>query len=425
MSNDRGVNDLFNELLAEVDRYMPPADKEKFVYGSFGRLLSSLLPQYGLNDPFYRLSLRVAGFVAEIGMQGVYLASAMLYFPFLDQRITESQIHTLYGKDGKFIVANLRSLSSLGVIFEDYLPWIKSKILAEKDPKGQLSDFEMKGDDDRKRNRSKFWDEQKTRVDTTAFLAISREPEIAFIKLLERLYLLKDLGTFPLDEDLYLVIAQNTLDVFSQAAEAIGAWSIKSQLEDLAFKLIQPEEYKAIAVDLQERLQERQARIDRAIEAIREAMLEEGIAAKVTGRPKHLYGIYLKLQISKQPISAINDNLGTRIIVNTKEECYLAFNILERKFQIAENIYEDGKKYRDWIAQPKRNKYQSIHTTIVFENRLLEVQIRTQVMHDMAEYGEAAHWVYRKAGNDIEQQKKYQEYIKQIADFRRAHEKNQ
>jgi GTP pyrophosphokinase len=134
--------------------------------------------------------------------------------------------------------------------------------------------------------------------------------------------------------------------------------------------------------------------------------------------------LYRKVLKTGKTLTEINDTLGIRIIVDEIEDCYKALSILERQIGLTEGVYEQGKRYRDWIVSPKPNQYQSIHTTILFETRWLEVQIRTQAMHEIAEYGAAAHWLYRKSGNSGGQQKRYKDYIEQISLLRRKYIRN-
>jgi (p)ppGpp synthase/HD superfamily hydrolase len=229
-------------------------------------------------------------------------------------------------------------------------------------------------------------------------------------------------------EDGLQALAQQTLDVHTVVAERLGIWSIKWQLDDAAFKILQPYDYQAIKRDLNERRQEREEVVKRATEILKRALDAEGLGhAEVTGRPKHIYGLYLKMKQLGQSVQEVNDNLGLRILANTKDECYQAVDILHRTWPRVEGIYGD-KPYRDWIASPKPNQYQSIHATVYFaegENRFLEVQIRTHEMHEIAEYGIASHWIYRKAGSSTKLQSKYQKYAEGMAEFRRSFEKRQ
>jgi len=411
MKDRQPISEIFSNLVSATEKYMSPTERGKFVYGSYGRLVATLSSPDSEN-PFIQESLNVSVHAAELELHGLYISCAMFYHLYLNKKISNFDINEQFGKDGQYILRTLDTLISLSRYFDRQLPWIEPENSTGNNIKRQ-----------RKSKTSEYWEKQNDRQSTIAFLALAQNPETAIIKLLERVYLLKNISNHPEIRGLYL-LAQDTIEIYSPVAEAIGAWPIKSQLEDLAFKILRPEMYKTIAKDLQERVEERQARIERAIDTIGRAIQAEGVDCQITGRPKHLYGIFNKLKNSGLSLSEVNDILGLRIIVEKEEECYSVLNILDRIFHLAGGIYENDKTYRDWIAHPKPNKYQSIHTTISFEGHLLEIQIRTQIMHDRAEFGAASHWIYRKVGNSPEEQKKYQEDLEQIARYRRLYEKD-
>ncbi len=221
-----------------------------------------------------------------------------------------------------------------------------------------------------------------------------------------------------MDDETKKRIARGTLDTFAPVAEAVGLWTVKAEMEDASLKILEPALFAAIADDLRERLSERLARTNRAIAAIRAALASEGLAADITGRPKHIHGLSRKVRQGMQ-IAEVNDATGVRIITRSEADCYAALGALSRHFGLVSGVYEAGKLYRDWIERPKPNGYQSIHTTIEFEDRLVEVQLRTHAMHEVAEYGLAAHWVYREAGNSPRQQRKFQPYVGDVAAIRR------
>lgn len=425
MSDSKQISAIFNELLAETHKYVPPDERQTLIYGGYGQLIASVTPDIGFSDPLLQQSLNIAVHGARLGLHAVYLASSMVYYPFLTKRLSASQVTQQFGKPGSIMVSALDSLVILGHTFEKYLPWIQESIVGTATLKTGRSNNRRKELEEalETRKRSKR-EEQALARSTIAFLAISRSPEVAVLKSLDRLCLLKNLAKFTIESNLQRKIAQDALDIFAPVIDALGVWSVKSQLEDMALKVLQPEDYAAIARDLSERLQERQARTERAIQAIHRSLINEGMQGRITGRPKHIYGIYRK-KLDGKSISEINDVLGVRVVVNTQEECYMVLSILTQSFELARGVYEEGKLFRDWIVHPKPNGYQSIHTTIMFEGKQLEVQVRTQAMHELAEYGAAAHWVYRKAGNSPEQQKKYQTYVAQVADFRQLFERAQ
>lgn len=393
-------------ILDEADKYLSP-NSASLVVGSYDILqaVSELEQEQG--DAFLELSLKTGRHAAELGLQGEYIAAALLYYPYLLAYVTDEELQTRFGESTVKILGAQRRL---GRFFENCLPWYAQENLA-----GEETGSEAR--------RKTIWAEQTSERVLTAFLSMAMTPEAAILKCLDRLYLLKTLEHFSLGAETKHALAEDTLSIHAMVMEALGVWSVKWQLEDLAFKVLQPEAYFKIIADLHEHRQNRQARMDRAIATITGKLKAEGIQARVTGRVKHLYGLYTKMLETGKSVQEINDAIGIRIIVNTEAECYQTLDALFRTWPPAEGQYEPGKSYRDWIANPKPNGYQSIHTTVVFEGRLLEVQIRTETMHDLAEYGAAAHWIYRKAGRSVALQGKYQRYVERIAQYRRAYEK--
>ena len=162
------------------------------------------------------------------------------------------------------------------------------------------------------------------------------------------------------------------------------------RLEDLAFKHLYPGEYRKIAELLNQKLDEREAYRDKMLKQIRQELEKRSICAKVDGRTKHIYSIHQKIQQKGTPFSEIRDLVGLRILVETKLDCYITLAALHDKW----NYHPD--RVRDLIGQPKKNGYQAIHTTILDEGKPVEIQIRTDQMHEVAENGIAAHWSYKE-----------------------------
>ena len=241
-------------------------------------------------------------------------------------------------------------------------------------------------------------------------------PEIPVIKAVERLHLLKNAETLLPDAQVRQMLARESLDVHAQALENLGVHALKSKLEDYAFEILSPAAYQSIANDLNERRETREKFIQKAINTLKRALSAAGIHAEVSGRPKHIYSLHLKQARTGQPIQEINDSLGLRIIVASVPQCYQALNLLHRLWPPVPGIYEDGLFCRDWIRKAKVNGYQSIHTTVFHakSQRPVEVQIRTREMHETAEYGVAAHWVYKRG-----ESKGYVRYVELMADRRR------
>lgn len=223
------------------------------------------------------------------------------------------------------------------------------------------------------------------------------------IKLADRLCLmkfLKDLSPEQKEDFHYEKLAKVTLTIYASIADRLGIWSLKSELEDMAFRLLQPARYKEIANLLGQKKQERKNFIDNTIiPAISNELEAYGIKAEVFGRPKHIYSISQKMEDKHLHFQEINDLSAIRIIVDSEQACYETLDILSSHYFWPEvfRVYE-GKVGRDWIARPKPNGYKSLHTTILFEGREVEIQIRTHEMNDVAEYGTSAlHWRYKES----------------------------
>lgn len=225
------------------------------------------------------------------------------------------------------------------------------------------------------------------------------------IKLADRLLLMRLLkDTDPeLKETLhYSQLAKITLAVYAPIADRLGIWRLKSELEDMAFRLLDLDLYKEIGKRLDASKQQReQAITQEIIPAIRNLLHDFDIEAFISGRAKHIYGVYQKMEARQLDLEQINDLLGIRILVPTIEQCYEVQNIIHAFWEPRTDFYE-GKPSRDWIVRPKENMYQSLHTTIMMNGKIVEVQIRTHAMHEIAEYGVtsatyAAHWRYKES----------------------------
>lgn len=221
------------------------------------------------------------------------------------------------------------------------------------------------------------------------FLAMGDDVRVVVIKLADRLHNMRTLSHLPKEKQRR--IAQETLEIFAPLANRLGIWQMKWDLEDLAFRYVYPESYKEIAAGIAERREDRETQLKRIVDRLGDVLQEAGIKAKVSGRPKHLYSIYRKMERKGVPLERIYDVRGVRIIVETESECYLALGEIHAHWRPVPGTFDD------YIATPKDNFYQSLHTAVIYDDgRTLEVQIRTQEMHENAEYGIAAHWRYKE-----------------------------
>ncbi|MCP4231809.1 MAG: bifunctional (p)ppGpp synthetase/guanosine-3',5'-bis(diphosphate) 3'-pyrophosphohydrolase [bacterium] len=221
------------------------------------------------------------------------------------------------------------------------------------------------------------------------FLAMARDIRVVIIKLADRLHNMRTIGF--LSDERQNKMAYETLHLFAPLADRVGIGQIRWELEDLAFQVLNPVEYRDIAAEIDERRSEREAKIAKAVAELERKLRKAGVEAVVVGRPKHIYSIWQKVKRRGKDLEDVFDLLGLRVILADITACYLALNTIHNEY-----LQVTGR-YKDYIAHPKPNNYQSIHTTV--ENDagwLVEIQIRTKEMDRIAEYGIAAHWIYRQ-----------------------------
>ncbi|MFC4161448.1 RelA/SpoT family protein [Chitinimonas lacunae] len=208
-------------------------------------------------------------------------------------------------------------------------------------------------------------------------------------------------------------IARETLDIFAPLANRLGVWQIKWELEDLAFRFLEPATYKRVAKLLDERRADREAFIGEAIERLRQELLRVGIKADLMGRPKHIYSIWKKMQKKRLDFSELYDIRAIRVLVDDVKDCYTALGVVHNLWQPIPGEFDD------YISHPKGNFYRSLHTVVVGpHDKALEVQIRTVEMHEHAEYGVAAHWRYKEGGDGDARYQEKIAWLRQLLDWR-------
>ena len=224
------------------------------------------------------------------------------------------------------------------------------------------------------------------------FIAMANDVRIIFLKLADRLHNMRTLNFMSAQKQ--QKIAQETLDIFAPLANRLGVGKIKAELEDLSLKYLHPDKYYEIAQLVSQKKVEREQAVNMLIDKISKDVKASGINAKITGRAKHYYSIYKKMTRLNVAFHDLYDITAVRVIVDTEKECYEVLGLIHSQFKPIPG------RFKDYIAMPKGNMYQSLHTSVIGpRQKPLEVQIRTWEMHEIAEYGIAAHWRYKEKGS--------------------------
>ena len=224
------------------------------------------------------------------------------------------------------------------------------------------------------------------------FIAMASDIRIIFLKLADRLHNMRTLNF--MREDKQKRIAQETLDVFAPLANRLGIGKVKAELEDLSLRYLHPENYDELVKLVAQTKSEREATVKVLMDKIASDLKSNGIKAQITGRAKHYYSIYSKMKRLNIAFQDLYDITAVRVIVDTERECYEVLGLIHSQFKPIPG------RFKDYIAMPKGNLYQSLHTSVIGPKmRPLEVQIRTHKMHEIAEYGVAAHWRYKEKGS--------------------------
>ena len=242
-------------------------------------------------------------------------------------------------------------------------------------------------------------------------LAMAEDVSVVLIKLASRLHRMRTLSALP--DDSQRRVARETMDIFAPLANRLGIWQLKWELEDLAFRHLEPQAYREIAGWLAERRVDREQYIERFVEMLSTELRRSGIAAEVTGRPKHIYGIWRKMQRKGKDFNQIFDVRAVRVLVNEVRDCYAALGVVHTLWP-----YIPGE-FDDYIATPKENNYRSIHTAVIGpDGKTVEVQLRTREMHQQSELGIAAHWRYKEEVRPDTVFDRKIEWLRQLLDWK-------
>ncbi|WP_164929091.1 RelA/SpoT family protein [Gloeobacter violaceus] len=323
-------------------------------------------------EPYILHPVQVAGMLRELGSDSAMVAAGFLHDIIEDTATTSEDLEQLFGEQVRLLVEGVTKLS---------------KFTFDSKEERQAENFRR------------------------MFLAMAQDIRVIVVKLADRLHNMRTLDFLPTHKQRR--IAQETMDIFAPLANRLGIWRFKWELEDLAFKYLDPDAYRHMQKLVSQKRAEREQFIDQVVQTIRAEIDRQHIHGEITGRPKHLWGIYQKMQRQQKEFHEIYDVSAVRIIVEQQEECYRALSIVHNKFRPIPG------RFKDYIGLPKPNRYQSLHTAVVGpEGKPLEVQIRTVDMHRIAEYGIAAHWKYKEAGSVVvaSQEEKFT-WLRQLLDW--------
>ncbi|HEY7438432.1 MAG TPA: bifunctional (p)ppGpp synthetase/guanosine-3',5'-bis(diphosphate) 3'-pyrophosphohydrolase [Acidimicrobiia bacterium] len=301
-------------------------------------------------EPYISHPLGVAIILADLGLDDVTIAAALLHDSVEDTSVTLDAIQTEFGGDVAAIVDGVTKLDRL--------------------------QFDSR-------------EEQQAATMRKMLVAMAKDIRVLLIKLADRLHNMRTIASLP--DVKQQRIARETLDIYAPLAHRLGIGDVKWQLEDLAFAVLHPKRYAEIEQLVLTQAPEREEHLERVLKELRARLEEIDIDADVRGRPKHYWSIYEKMIVRNKEFNEVQDLLGVRVVVDTVKDCYGALGSIHALWRPVQG------RFKDYIAMPKFNLYQSLHTTVVGPGgKPVEVQIRTAEMHRRAEYGVAAHWGYKE-----------------------------
>ena len=379
--SDERTPEQLQRLLDAVSDRMPDYDLEKIARAYHLAEAAHTGQTRSSGEPFIGHPLEVAKIVADLHMDAVTIVAALLHDVLEDTETTPETIEQEFGEGVLHLVEGVTKL--------------KLTVDPEASPR-------------QKRAAESARSAESLRK---MLLAMAQDVRVMVIKLADRLHNMRTLDALPTTRQVR--IAQETLDVYAPLAARLGIWQLKWQLEDLSFKVLHPTEFGRISDMVAKTRGEREGQVNEGIEKLRARLRERGLGnAEIMGRPKHLHSIYTKMVEQKVPFEEIYDLLAIRVIVDETADCYSVLGLVHELWLPIPGLFYD------YIAMPKPNGYQSLHTKVIGPGGdPLEVQIRTRRMHEVAEYGFAAHWSYKEGKDRAEHADKLSRLRSQLFDW--------
>ena len=367
--------------LQECMRHVPPGAGESCPTDTEALLASAFDFAYQLHEGQYRASgepyiihpIAVADLLRDIGASAAVIAAGFLHDVVEDTDVTPEEIEDHFGVEVRGLVEGVTKLG--GIHFT---------------------------------NKTEAQAENLRRM----FLAMASDIRVVLVKLADRLHNMRTLGALKVEKQQR--IARETRDIYAPLANRLGIGRFKWELEDLAFKILEPEAFREIQQQVASKRSDRESRLGVTVQLLRDRLKAVGLeACEVSGRPKHLYGIWSKMQRQQKAFHEIYDVAAVRILCPSLEGCYRALAVVHDTFRPIPG------RFKDYIGLPKPNGYQSLHTAVIGRHRPIEVQIRTREMHQVAEYGIAAHWKYKEGGSPADNDTERFNWLRQLVDWQK------
>jgi GTP pyrophosphokinase len=354
-----------NDILEEVSRYNPAADfeaiKKAYVYSA--KVHEGQIRKTG--EPYVTHPLEVAQILAELKLDDSSIMAGILHDTIEDTVATKEELTSLFGREVAEIVDGVTKLGQFTSQTQAANPEGVSKSKEQREAEKQAENFRK------------------------MLVAMARDIRVILVKLADRTHNMRTMDSMRPDKQVR--IAQETLDIYAPLANRLGISWIKIELEDASFKYLRPEEYRDLADRIAKTQREREKYIDDVVVLLQSKLKEAKLSGQVSGRPKHLYSIYKKMKSKGIPLEAVHDLIAFRVVVPTVADCYQMLGMVHGSFKPVPG------RFKDFIAIPKPNNYQSLHTTVIGPGGdRIEIQIRTPDMHRIAEEGIAAHWAYKE-----------------------------
>ena len=376
-------------LIERVSRYLPE-DKTGLISQAYGFADQCHQGQMRMSgEPYIAHPLEAALFLAELNLDASTIIAALLHDVMEDCGVTFQEIESRFGNEVAKLVDGVTKLTRM-----DYrLPGSSSNGSDNTDDPDNLYSESLR----------------------KMLVAMAEDIRVVLIKLADRLHNMRTLDALPPEKRRR--IAQETLDIYSPLAHRLGIWEIKWQLDDLAFRHLYEDQYREIADMLATRREQREEYVERMCLRLREELQHFNLDGEVSGRPKSLYSIYQKIQKyadQGKELSDIYDLYALRVLVDSTEDCYKALGVTHQIWSPIPGQFDD------YIANAKENMYQALHTTVKCEGgNPLEVQIKTYEMHQIAEYGVAAHWRYKEGNGSDQHFEEKMTWLRQLLEWQR------